>query len=64
VTTVFTESLVSPDLARTLASEAGATTAVLNPIEGLTQEQVDAGDDYASVMRANLRVLREGLGCP
>jgi len=63
VTTVFTETLVSPKLADTLASEAGATTAVLNPLEGLTQEQVDAGEDYLSVMRSNLEALRTGLGC-
>lgn len=64
VTTVFTETLVSPDVAETLAREAGGLrTAVLNPIEGLTDEQVDAGDDYVSVMRDNLQVLREALGC-
>ena len=36
VTTVFVEQLVSPRLADTVAREAGATTAVLDPIEGLT----------------------------
>jgi zinc transport system substrate-binding protein len=36
---------------------------VLNPIEGLTPEERDRGDDYFSVMRANLRTLREALGC-
>jgi zinc transport system substrate-binding protein len=63
VTTVFTESLVSPQVAQTLAAEAGLDTAVLNPLEGLTVEQEAAGADYASVMRENLAVLRDGLGC-
>jgi len=63
VTTVFTEELVAPDVAETLASEAGVTTAVLSPIESLTDEQVVAGDAYGSVMDANLEVLRDGLGC-
>jgi zinc transport system substrate-binding protein len=63
VTTVFTETLVSPKLAETLASEAGATTAVLNPLEGLSQEQIEAGEDYGSVMRDNLAALQAGLGC-
>jgi zinc transport system substrate-binding protein len=62
-TTVFFETLVSPDLAETVAREAGATTAVLDPLEGLTAEQADEGDDYFSVMRENLAVLREALGC-
>jgi zinc transport system substrate-binding protein len=64
VTTIFTEELVSPEVAQTLAAETGATTAVLNPIEGLTDEQLAAGEDYVSVMRSNLAVLREALGCP
>ena len=63
VTTVFTEDLVSPEVAESLAAEAGLETAVLSPLEGLTQEQVAAGDDYLSVMGRNLEVLRDGLGC-
>ena len=62
-TTVFFETLVSPRLADTVAREAGAKTAVLNPIEGLTKEQAKRGDDYFTLMRQNLRTLREALGC-
>ena len=63
VTTVFTEELVSPDVAETLAREAGVQTATLNPLEGLTDDERAAGDDYLSVMRANLEKLRTALGC-
>jgi zinc transport system substrate-binding protein len=63
VTTIFTEDLVSPKVAETLAQETGATTAVLNPLESLTPDEVSAGDDYASVMRQNLSELRTALGC-
>ena len=63
VTTVFTEELVSPRIARTLAREAGVRTATLNPLEGLTAREVRNGDDYVSVMDANLRMLRRALGC-
>jgi zinc transport system substrate-binding protein len=62
-TTVFFETLVPDDLARTVAREAAATTAVLDPLEGLTEAEVDAGEDYFSVMRANLEALRQALGC-
>jgi zinc transport system substrate-binding protein len=62
-TTVFFETLVSPKLAQTVAREAGVTTAVLNPIEGLTNDEVSAGADYFSVMRSNLGVLQKALGC-
>jgi zinc transport system substrate-binding protein len=62
-TTVFTETLLSPKLAETVARETGATTAVLDPIEGLTPEEQAAGDDYFSLMRQNLAKLRAALGC-
>jgi zinc transport system substrate-binding protein len=62
-TTVFFETLVSPRLAETVARETGADTAVLNPLEGLTEEQAERGEDYLSLMRDNLAALREALGC-
>jgi zinc transport system substrate-binding protein len=63
VTTVFTEPLVSPRVAQTLARETGARVAILNPVEGLAPDQLDAEDSYVSVMKRNLEALREALGC-
>ncbi|WP_406041943.1 metal ABC transporter substrate-binding protein [Micromonospora sp. NBC_00898] len=57
-TTIFFESLVSPKVAQTVAREVGATTAVLDPIEG-----PPADGDYLSAMRANLQTLRTALDC-
>lgn len=62
MTTIYTETLVSPAIAETVARETGARVAVLDPIEGLTS--ASAGKDYFEVMRANLRSLRAGQGCP
>ncbi len=62
-TTVFFETLVSSKLADTVAREAGAKTAVLDPLEGLTEDEVAAGEDYFSVMRGNLAILRAALQC-
>lgn len=61
VTTIFFEELVSPKVANVIADEIGADTAVLNPIEGLTDEQVKAGEDYFSLMKANMDVLEKAL---
>ena len=61
VTTVYTETLVDPAVAETVASEAGVATAGLDPLEGLTDES--DGDDYLAVMRANLATLQEGQSC-
>jgi zinc transport system substrate-binding protein len=62
-TTVFAEPLVSDRVAQTVAREVGAEVAVLDPLEGLSDERLDAGEDYLSVMRDNLAALRKALGC-
>lgn len=62
-TTVYFERLVSPRLAETVARETGTKTAVLDPIEGLTDTERKQGDDYFTLMRANLHALQTGLGC-
>jgi zinc transport system substrate-binding protein len=61
VTTVFSETLASPELADSLAGDLGLETAVLDPIEGLTEETED--EDYLSLMRANLAALRTANDC-
>jgi zinc transport system substrate-binding protein len=64
VTTVFSEELVSPRVARTVAREAGGLrVTTLNPLEGLSAREQRAGADYVGVMRTNLRALRRALDC-
>ena len=62
-TVVFSEELVSPRLAETVARETGADTEVLNTLEGLTADEEADGEDYLSLMRENLELLREALEC-
>ncbi|TDD80807.1 zinc ABC transporter substrate-binding protein [Actinomadura darangshiensis] len=59
-TTVFTETLASPEVAESLAREAGVRTAVLDPVEGIED---GASGDYLTIMRKNLRTLRPALEC-
>jgi zinc transport system substrate-binding protein len=61
VTTIFYERLVNPAVAEALANDIGVQTAVLDPIEGLTDETAD--EDYFSLMGANLDALEEANGC-
>lgn len=61
--TIFYETLVSPKVARALAREAGVSTSVLDPLEGLSKDDAKAGKTYVSVMRDNLAALRQALGC-
>ncbi|MGB0099195.1 MAG: metal ABC transporter substrate-binding protein [Nocardioides sp.] len=61
ITTVFYESLVSPAIAEQLANDTGAQVAVLDPVEGLSDQT--AGEDYLSLMKSNLTALEEANGC-
>lgn len=62
-TSLFMETLAIPDLTQTLASETGLEILTLNPLEGLTREEIAAGEDYFSVMQSNLENLKIGLSC-
>jgi len=61
VRTIYYETLVSPAIADAVAAETGAQTALLDPLEGLTDES--EGSDYLEVMRSNLESLRAGQPC-
>lgn len=61
VKVIFSEDLVSPKVAQQIADETGASCEVLNPVEGLEQDELDAGEDYFSVMRDNLKDLVSAL---
>lgn len=63
VTIIFFEDLVSPRVAEIVAREAGASTRVLSPIEGIPLERQAEGADYFTLMRENLHGLREAMRC-
>ncbi len=60
---IFFETLVSPKLSQTIASEIGAQTLELNPIEGFTPDELTAGKNYLTAMKDNLTNLRTALSC-
>ena len=60
---IFFETMVSPRLAETIAREIGAKTLVLDPIEGLGGDEISAGENYFTKMRANLTNLKLALAC-
>lgn len=61
VKVIFFEDLVSPKVAKTIASETGADAQMLNPLEGLSDEELKNGADYFSVMENNLQQLKAAL---
>ncbi|MFG2709249.1 metal ABC transporter substrate-binding protein [Streptomyces goshikiensis] len=60
VSTVFFETLASDKTAKSLASDTGLKTDVLDPLEGITDKS--QGADYFEVMRSNLKNLQKALG--
>ncbi|GAB3928829.1 zinc ABC transporter substrate-binding protein [Kribbella albertanoniae] len=61
VTTIFYEELVSPKVAESIARDVGVKTAVLSPIEGLSD--ANSQETYLSLMRENLQELRKANSC-
>ena len=54
---IYFEENASKSLSKTLSAETGVDLAVLNPLESLTDEQMKDGEDYISIMGANLKSL-------
>ena len=63
VSTIFFETLLPADLAKTLATQVGATADLLDPIEGISSEDLAAGATYISLQRDNLSRIAKGLRC-
>ncbi|WBQ03091.1 metal ABC transporter substrate-binding protein [Kribbella sp. CA-293567] len=61
VTTIFYEELVSPKVAESIARDVKVKTAVLSPIEGLSD--ANSQETYLSLMRENLQELRKANSC-
>lgn len=63
VRAVYAETLAGARVVETLAQELGAPLLVLDPLEGLSESDVQQGKNYFSVMEDNLQQLAAGLGC-
>ena len=63
VRTVFSEELVSPRLAETLAKETGARVLRLNAGHTVSRDELQGGTTFLALMEKNLSTLREGLAC-
>jgi zinc transport system substrate-binding protein len=60
---IFFETLVSPALSETVAREVGAETLVLDPIEGISEDEINQGENYFTKMETNLANLKIALEC-
>lgn len=60
IKTVYAEELDGSDALDRIQQETGVAIKLLSPIETLTKEEMDEGEDYYSIMRQNLATLKEG----
>ncbi|MBI3954863.1 zinc ABC transporter substrate-binding protein [Candidatus Gottesmanbacteria bacterium] len=60
---IFFEKLISPKLAETIAFEIGAKTLLLDPLEGISQKEIESGENYFTKMEDNLTNLKLALQC-
>lgn len=58
---IFLETLASPKTVQIIADEADLDVLVLNPVAGLTKDEIENGDDYISIMKKNLDNLKKAL---
>ena len=60
---VYTEELLSPQVAETIARETGAGVLHLHGAHNISKEDLDRGVTFISLMDENLKNLRIGLQC-
>ena len=60
---LFSEELVSPKLAETIAKEAGGTVLLLSAAHNVSRVDLDRGITFIEIMERNLVNLRRGLEC-
>ena len=63
VKVIYFEDSLPGGLSKTVASEIGVKTDVLDPVETLSDAQIKAGATYITVQESNLQSLKQGLGC-
>ena len=61
IKTIFYENTINPKVANLIATEAGAKTIMLSPLESLSNEQEMNKEDYLSIMQDNLDKILEAL---
>ncbi|MGI0059354.1 MAG: metal ABC transporter solute-binding protein, Zn/Mn family, partial [Nitrosotalea sp.] len=60
---IFSEDLVDPKLAQSLAADVGATTRVLSPLEGINETEEAKGVTFLDKWNQNLDNLKVALQC-
>lgn len=61
--TIFFEELINDNVSQTIAKETGARAVPLQPLENISEDELKSHQTYLSIMRENLKKLREAMEC-
>lgn len=61
--TIFFEELINDNVSQTIARETGAKAVPLQPLENISEDELKSQATYLSIMRENLKKLREAMEC-
>lgn len=61
--TIFFEELINDNVSQTIARETGAKAVPLQPLENISEDELKSHQTYLSIMRENLKKLREAMEC-
>jgi zinc transport system substrate-binding protein len=63
VKTIFFEEFINDNVSQTIARETGAKAVALQPLENISQDELKSHQTYLTIMRENLKKLREAMEC-
>jgi zinc transport system substrate-binding protein len=63
IKTIFFEELVNDNVAQTISHETGASAQSLQPLENISEDELKSHQTYLTIMRENLKKLREAMEC-
>lgn len=61
--TIFFEELINDNVSQTIAKETGAKALPLQPLENISEDELKSHQTYLTIMRENLKKLREAMEC-
>ncbi len=61
--TIFFEALINDHVSQTIAEETGVKVLPLQPLENISEDELQSHQTYLSIMRENLKKLREAMEC-
>ncbi|MGZ5208455.1 MAG: metal ABC transporter solute-binding protein, Zn/Mn family [Sulfuricurvum sp.] len=63
VKTIFFEEFINDNVSQTIAKETGAKVQSLQPLENISEDALKSHQTYLTIMRENLKKLREAMEC-